>query len=91
MEIDLPGFTRDDIEVTMEKGVLSISAKREQQSLPEDVDLDVEQLPSWHFARRFKIPMPIEESKICAKLSDGVLLVTMPKREEMKPKSIPIE
>ncbi len=90
LEVDLPGFKRDGIEMTLEKDVLSIAAKREHGAYPDDVPAP-EDDQAWQYARQFRIPVPVDESRINAKLDNGVLFVTMPKREEVKPKSIPIE
>jgi HSP20 family protein len=42
------------------------------------------------FIRSFRLPVPIEEKKIDASFKDGVLIMTLPKREEVKPKEIEI-
>ena len=88
---ELPGLTKDDIKVTYDNGVLSIQGVRKQEQ--------EEKGKTWHriergyggFERSFRLPMTVEAEKINAEFKDGVLTLTLPKVEEVKPKQITIK
>ena len=86
---ELPGFTRDEIDVTLENGVLTINAQRKEETKDGRDPLHVER--RWtHFQRSFTLPTAVNESAVKAELADGVLNVTLDKREEVKPRKIQI-
>ena len=90
IEAELPGFKRDEIEVTMEQGVLTINAQRKQ----EEKKGEEQHLTERHFtrvSRSFRLPTPVDENKIDAHLEEGVLTLSLPKREEVKPRRIEVK
>lgn len=80
---ELPGVTRDDVGVEMVEGFLTITAARKQK------EGDSEESVS--FSRSISIPDEVQSDKVAAVYQDGVLTVTLPKREEAKPKKVSIE
>ncbi|HFB65035.1 MAG TPA: Hsp20/alpha crystallin family protein [Aeromonadales bacterium] len=87
---DVPGMKPDDIEVTMEKGVLTLKGTRESVNKEEqDKYTRVERVHGTFF-RRFTIPDATDTKNIEAKFKDGVLTITIPKGEEIKPRRIEI-
>lgn len=90
IEADLPGFIKDNIEVNVEDGVLTISAQREDQR-PEDGQTHLAERRHTQVARRFTVPKSVDESKVQAKLANGVLHLTLHKREEVKPRKIEVK
>lgn len=87
---ELPGFGRDEIEVTVQDGWLTIQAERESQ---QDEDRKYHLIERTHrkFHRSFLLPRSVDGDKVSANLKDGVLAVTLPKKEEAKPKQIPVK
>jgi len=89
VQAELPGFTKEQIEVTMENGVLSLQAQREtpepkgQQHLRERRFTRV--------ARSFTLPNTVDESKVECKLDNGVLNIKLNKREEVNPRRIEVK
>ena len=81
---ELPGVNRDDIHVEMTDGNVSISAVRKTPP----VDGQPEQSAS--FSRTLNIPAEIAADRVTAAYENGVLTVTLPKREEAKPKKITV-
>jgi HSP20 family protein len=79
---ELPGVTRDAISVEMVEGYLTITAARKEKT--------GEQEESLSFSRSISIPDEIQADKVSAAYLDGVLTVTLPKREEVKPKKISV-
>ncbi len=83
--VELPGLKREDIQVEMGDGVLTVSGTRKGFQR----DGAGEQTSS--FTRSVSVPARVQEDKIVARHEDGVLTVTLPKAEEIKPKRIAIQ
>ncbi len=83
VEAELPGFTKDQVEVTFENGVLSITAERKRDDSPKG-QAHLTERRFTRVARRFALPNTVDESNIAAKLDNGVLYLTLNKREEAK-------
>ena len=79
---ELPGINRNDIHIEMVEGYLTINATRKNK------DGDKEQ--SFAVNRSISIPESVQSDKVGATYENGVLTVTMPKREESKPKKITV-
>lgn len=92
---ELPGFTKEDVEITLEEGVLMIKAEKKSETDAPKADdngkqpLHVERRWS-RFERAFTLPTAVKEDSVNANLVDGVLTITLDKREEVKPRRIPI-
>ena len=80
---ELPGVNRDDINVEMVDGYLTISATRKVKS-PEGEE-------SFALNRSVAIPEDVHADKVGAAYENGVLTVTLPKKEEAKPRKITVE
>lgn len=103
VDAELPGFTREQIDVTIDRRVLTITAARqtsdEQPKATEAAGESTERArPAYYLrertttrvARSFTLPDTIDDSAVDAKLVDGVLHVTLNKRQEIKPRKIAI-
>lgn len=93
VEAELPGFTKNHIDVSVEQGVLSIEAQRnvrENQTDPE-VKQHLHERRATHVARRFSLPNVYDTNHVEASLADGVLTLSLNKREESKPKKIEVK
>ncbi len=88
---DLPGVDIDDIEITLEKGVLSLKGQRivEEEKEQTTQYRRVERVRGT-FLRRFSLPDVADADKVSAKCKDGVLEVIVQKREAAKPRRITI-
>jgi HSP20 family protein len=80
---ELPGVNRDDINVEMANGYLTVSATR--KSTDENKSEE-----SFSFSRSVSITDEVDTAKVAAAYENGVLTVTLPKREEAKPKKITV-
>jgi len=85
---DIPAVDPKHIEITMEKGVLSIRGVRQTEE-EENAFKRIER-PRGLFHRRFVLPETADAEKISAKGSNGVLEVTIPKQERPQPRRIQI-
>ena len=93
VELDLPGIKKEDIEITTEDNVLTISGERKmKEEIKEDDYYKVESAYG-KFSRSFTLPEKIDVENIHAESKDGVLEVIIPKlsEEETKPKKIEIK
>ena len=94
VEAELPGFKKDDIDITLENQTLTISAERTQtngkQGEANKGDLLLHERRYTRFLRSFTLPPTVDEQTVNAKLADGVLTITLNKREETKPRKITV-
>ncbi len=90
VDAEMPGFKKSEIEVTLENGVLTITASRERKKVDEQTAHLTERRFS-RIARAFNLPNSVDESKVDAHLADGVLHLTLNKREEVKPRRIEVK
>ncbi|MEO0795799.1 MAG: Hsp20/alpha crystallin family protein [Verrucomicrobiota bacterium] len=79
---ELPGVVKEDVDVQLEKSVLTITAKRRQK--------DGEQENSHTLQRSLNVSDDTDSAQVTASLKDGILQVTLPKAEARKPKSIAV-
>jgi HSP20 family protein len=84
---ELPGINRSDINVEMVEDYLTISGSRKSPS-GEKEDAQSEQ--SFSFSRSVTIPEQVQADKVSAAYENGVLTVTLPKREEAKPRKVTV-
>ena len=93
VEAELPGFKKDDVDITLENQTLTISAERRVENKQGDGDkgeLLLHERRYSRFLRSFTLPPTVDEQTVNAKLADGVLTVTLNKREETKPRKIQV-
>lgn len=88
LQLDLPGVKAEDLDIQVENSTLTVKAERKLNGKREEYQR-VER-PYGAFARSFTLPEAVNAQGIEAKLSDGVLNLTLPRREEAKPRQIAI-
>ena len=84
---DVPGASHDGIDVQLEKGQLSILARRIDETTSAPV---VTEYRSHDYFRVFSVPQGIDASKIDAQLTAGVLRLRLPKSDSLKPRRIEV-
>ncbi|GAA4531232.1 MULTISPECIES: Hsp20/alpha crystallin family protein [Nonomuraea] len=90
LRFDLPGIDPGSIEVTIDRGVLSVSAHREEET-GADERLFVRERPMGAFTRRIYLSEHLDSDKIDAAYADGVLTVRIPVLERAKPRKVEIQ
>jgi len=91
VEAELPGFTKDEIAITIEKGVLQISAERNSDVKDENKGTPLVRERRWaRYFRSFTLPTPVSEENVKATFENGVLHLVLPKRPEVKPRRIAV-
>jgi HSP20 family protein len=87
--VELPGMRKEDIEISLQDGTLTISGERKEETGPENGATRTERFTG-KFRRSVTLPTRVDASKVSASYKDGVLTVTLSKAEEAKPKQIQI-
>ncbi len=89
VEAELPGFKKEEVDINYEAGVLSITAER-RTPLREGSQQHVHERRFTRVQRRFTLPSTVDENNVMARIEDGVLYITLKKREETQRKKIDI-
>jgi HSP20 family protein len=87
--VELPGMRKEDIEISLHDGTLTISGERKHASSNGDKAERSERYVG-KFRRSISLPTRVDASKVTATYKDGILIVTLPKAEEAKPKQIQV-
>ena len=88
---DLPGLKAEDVDVTVEDGTLSIRGERRLEEAAEGETYHRVERIYGAFERSFTLPNSVDVDKIEARFSNGEMTLTLPKREESKPRSVKIK
>jgi HSP20 family protein len=90
VKVELPGLKKEEIDVSLHDGCLSVSGERKSESKHEDAEIYRAERFFGRFQRTITLPAPVAADKVKAAYKDGVLTVTLPKTEEAKPKQIDV-
>lgn len=90
LEIGLPGFRHEDIEVTVERGILTVSGQRPARQEDESFTYHVREHTYERFSRSFQLPASVNADDVTAEFENGMLVVTLPKAAEAKPRRIAV-
>ncbi|MBZ4415189.1 Hsp20/alpha crystallin family protein [Myxococcus sp. RHSTA-1-4] len=91
LHLDMPGLEAKAIQVKVEKDVLTVQAERKAEPKAEGVTVRRQERGFGTFARSFALPDTVDASKVEAKYEHGVLTLTLPRREESKPRVIEVK
>jgi HSP20 family protein len=90
VKAELPGMKKEDIDVALREGFLTISGERKQEAKYEEAGASRSERVLGRFQRTINLPCEVNPEAITATYTEGILTVVMPKAEEAKPKQIPI-
>lgn len=90
VKAELPGVDKNSISLNLERNVLTLRGERRFEKETKEENYHRIERSYGSFSRSFSIPATVEEDKIRAEYKDGVLKISLPKREQVKPKQIPI-
>lgn len=88
---DVPGVEVEDLDVTMDQGVLTLQGKRDTRAAGQDDGLRRSERVSGRFYRRFNLPESADSTDISADYRQGVLEISIPKQPEAQPQRIDIK
>ena len=91
IDIELPAVAAEDVNVSVKDGLLTVTGERKAEKETEDKKVHRVERQYGKFTRSFRLPEDADEEKIDAKSKDGVLYLTIDKREEVKPRSIQVK
>ncbi len=98
IEMELPGFSEKDVDIQIDKNVLTISSKKEEEKNDKkifgknkDEKWLVKERKSASFSRSFTLPEDVKNDAIKASVKDGILCVVLPHSEKSTPRRIAIE
>ncbi len=84
IEVAAPGFKKEDFSVRVEGNVLTLSAETKQETETNEEKYTRKEFNFSSFTRSFTLPRTVEAAKVSATYENGILLVTLPKKEEAK-------
>jgi len=90
LKAELPGIDPKDVEVRVEDNTLYLKGERKMEKEVKEQNYHRVERSYGAFTRTFSLPTSVDADKVSAEYKEGVLTLTMPKKEEAKPKTIKI-
>lgn len=91
VKVELPGMKKEEIDLTFQEGMLTISGERKQESQVQEGETFRSERIFGRFHRTVSMPTKVESEKIKANYKDGILTVELPKAAEAKAKQIDVK
>lgn len=91
LHADVPGVNPEDIEVSMDAGVLTVAGERKSENISEENGFRRIERATGRFFRRFNLPDTADAEHITAKSNNGILEVSIPKQPEVQSRRIAVE
>lgn len=91
LKAEIPDLTREDIDITVENGTLTIKGEKKLSAEVKEEQFHRLERRYGLFSRSFSLPPAVDGSKVSAEYKHGVLTVRLPLREDAKPRSIKID
>jgi HSP20 family protein len=91
VKAEIPGLEAKDIEISMVGDTLTIKGEKKVEKEEKEENYHMVERSYGSFTRAMKLPAPVDPDKVEATYKNGVLTVVLPKKEEVKPKSIEIK
>ena len=88
--VELPGMRKEDIEISLHDGSLTISGERKRENISNSEKAERTERHIGTFRRSIALPTRVDANQVSATYRDGILTVTLPKAEEVKPKQIQV-
>ena len=90
VEANLPGFGKDDVELTFQDGLLTIEAETSRDEERKEDQFHIRERYAGKVSRSFRLPEDVDPNKVKATMADGVLSVTLEKSEAAQPRKIAV-
>ncbi len=88
--MELPGLSKDDVQISLEDGVLIVKGEKKSEQEEKEGDYQYYERRFGKFERMFRINSEIKQDQVDASFKDGILTIELPKTETAKPKQIAI-
>ena len=89
LQADMPGVTKEALQITLDGSELVITGRREREAVSGEPLL--RERVAWDYRRVFELDPAIDTAKVSARMEQGVLTLTLPKSERVKPRAITID
>lgn len=90
LRAELPGVTKEDIDIRVENNTLTLKGERKRDAEVKNEQYHRVERSYGTFSRSFSLPSRIDSEKVRADFRDGVLSITLPVKEEAKPRQISV-
>jgi len=91
MTFEIPGMDKGDIKLWVENGVLTVSGERKIKKEEKEPNYLCAEIRQGSFTRSFRLPRAVDAGRISADYRNGLLIISIPRSEEAKPKEIEIK
>ena len=91
VKVEAPGMNAKDFDLRIENNVLMVKGERKFEKETKEENYHRVEREYGSFSRSFALPTGVKEENVTAEYKDGILKIVLPKKEEVKPKSIKIE
>jgi len=91
LKAELPGLKKEDIDITLNDGTITISGEKSQKEDIKRKDYCLWERSYGSFSRRLALPGEIQKNKVTSKYADGVLVIRMPKTDDAKKKEVKLK
>jgi HSP20 family protein len=91
IKAELPDMTRDDIDITVDNGMLTIKGEKKLSNEVKEEQFHRIERHYGTFSRSFSLPQTVDPNRVSAEYKQGVLTIKLPLREEAKPRSIKVD
>ena len=91
LQADLPGIKAGDFDLSIENNVLTLKGERKFEKKSDEGNYHRVERSYGSFTRNFTLPSTVDVEQVAADFKDGVLSVTLPRREETKPRQIQVQ
>lgn len=91
VDAEMPGLKQEEIQVSVDEGVLTISAERKQEKDEKKKNVHRSERYYGRLERRLALPASVEDAKAEATYKDGVLRIVLPKKATAKPKTVNVK
>ena len=88
---ETPGMTQNDVSVEFQDGILTLKGNQEQNSHSDSSNYRIREFNQQSFARSFRLSDQVDSEKVVARMDQGILKITLPKKEKAKPKKIDVK
>jgi HSP20 family protein len=85
LELNVPGRTKEEFSIAIDKGLLTVSAEKKEPATSDDVKAIRREFTNGGFKRSFTVDEKIDVNNVQAKYENGILSIELPKKEEAKP------
>ena len=91
VKLTMPGIDKNDLDISVSDGVLTVKGETREEAEDEKATYLVREHKHYSYFRSVRLPSEVVADKAEAEYKNGVLKLTLPKAEEVKPKSIPVK